>query len=268
MRAREPDNGTVLGIDVESCQEFGQTLKEMSLGNQYVFRGQACDLWELRPGLSRLFREEGLLPQDAWTLTKQHLECFEERVHNIIDLSTISREDLWLRGQHYGLQTPILDWTQCPFIAAFFAFKGQPPNTEDTCFEAFEEDPWCCVWAARRCSINRRCSDYEDSTKAFQSMRFFDPKIPFQRIRDQRGLFSLGPTLDCVEHIVKANFKGCETPVLIQIRIRRTETFVKDLENNYGLTDATMLEASTIDNLKEAARYCNSQLKSALAKVA
>ncbi|MGO9266102.1 MAG: FRG domain-containing protein [Candidatus Binataceae bacterium] len=278
MRAREPNDGVVLGIDVKSWQEFAQTLKDMSLGDQYVFRGQACDLWELRPSLSRLFRDEGLLPQDAWTLAKQHFQRFEECVRNIkrrvqnIDISTISDEDLWLLGQHYGLQTPILDWTRCPFIAAFFAFTGQPPGKADACFEAWKAEPWRCVWAARKCSINQKFSDYEDPTKAFRLMRFFDPKTYFQRIRDQRGLFSLGPTLDCVEHMVKANFKGCETPVLIQIRpvliqIRiddPTETFVKDLEYNNHLTKAIMLDASINKDLEEVASYCNCHLKSAL----
>ena len=271
MRASEPDDGVVRGIDVESCREFGQALEKMSLGNQYVFRGQACDLWELRPGL---FRGEGLLLQDAWRLTKQHLQCFKGRVQNIkeripflkdIDLR-ISREEWWILGQHYGLQTPILDWTQSPFIAAFFAFFQNRPEKEDPCFDAWEEEPWRCVWAARRCSINRKFSEYKDPTKAFRSIHFFDPKICFQRIRDQRGLFSLGPTLDCIEHTVKANFKGCETPILIQIRIRHTESFVKGPENKNCLTDAIMLEASKNEDLEETARYCNNLLKSALAE--
>lgn len=283
MRASEPEGAVVLGVDVESFQEFVQTLERMALGNQYVFRGQACDLWELRPGLSRVFRGEpgnpffrgaALLPQDAWTLTKQHLQCFERHLQNVkeripflakIDLSTIPREELWVLGQHYRLQTPVLDWTESPFIAAYFAFQGQP-GKEDHCFDAWKEEPWRCVWAARRCSINRRFSKYQDPTRAFRSIHFFDSKICFPRIRDQRGLFSLGPTLDCVEDVVGVNFKGYRTPVLVQIRIKHTQNFIKSLEKH--VTETTVLEASRNEYLEEAASRCNSHLKGVLAAFA
>lgn len=89
----------------------------------YVYRGQRDPTWPLESTLDRKFR----LKKIARTKnnTSIHLNRFKLACRGRIGSSFAKEEDeseWWAIGQHYGLATPLLDWSESPFVALFFAF--------------------------------------------------------------------------------------------------------------------------------------------------
>jgi len=99
-----------------------------------VWRGQRRDE-PLRPRLDRRFVDD----DGNLTLTKPQLkrkyEDQLERFHYAVrgrrgaNPGAIGSEDeWWALGQHTGLETPLLDWTELPYAALYFAYIEAPPR--------------------------------------------------------------------------------------------------------------------------------------------
>jgi len=101
----------------------------------YIWRGQRCDSWKLKPTIDRLIRDARTSHAQSWDFTSQHLATFKRATRgrrNSITPAPTDENEWWALGQHHGLATPLLDWTSSPFVAAFFAFadlaSDQTPN--------------------------------------------------------------------------------------------------------------------------------------------
>lgn len=95
----------------------------------FVFRGQANSDWPLETTFTRLLHRAGYRPKlrENWYSTRAlQIENFR---HFLVgrrgaNPASLSNESAWALGQHYGLATPLLDWTTSPYIALFFAYTG------------------------------------------------------------------------------------------------------------------------------------------------
>jgi hypothetical protein len=77
------------------------------------FRGQAVAKWKLQPSIMRPPHS----PDDEVVLLKK----FKQNAVPLIDVAPI-REDEWLfLMQHHSVPTRLLDWTESPLVALYFA---------------------------------------------------------------------------------------------------------------------------------------------------
>ena len=90
------------------------------LTSEFVYRGQAWAHHCLTTTFQRSVKTQDLAQQQA------HLKIFWHAIRGRIRMSQrdmTSDLERWAVGQHYGLPTPFLDWSEAFFVAAYFALS-------------------------------------------------------------------------------------------------------------------------------------------------
>lgn len=115
-------------VSISTPEELVQTLNKHL--NHYIFRGQSNADWKLTSSLERLL--EGRWNEDSFNIEKYEtysLKQFSSKSHLYSDHSAIPKskfEQLSLM-QHFGTPTRLLDFTQSPYLALYFALEYYSP---------------------------------------------------------------------------------------------------------------------------------------------
>lgn len=170
-------DGRVPVCRVENWSAFEQLVSEEheKLGSgARIYRGHRRFDWQLAATLTREF-DGGAISE---TLSAKLLARFRLAMRGRgINLNGNEDEnEIWAFGQHFGLATPLLDWTESPFVALFFAF-------------AQEDDPAEIKNDSRAIfSLNR------GAVEELLPNLFFEPALGENaRLVNQAGLFTVTP---------------------------------------------------------------------------
>ena len=124
-------------------QDPGYELGRFELG-RYIFRGHGSAKWKLIPTFDRWFKGPR---RDALKIEEELFNHFKRECKGQEDLPKDVFDDKYMMmgiAQHHGLPTRLLDWTDSPYIAAFFAFSELLPHKGETRLQA--EDQFAAVW--------------------------------------------------------------------------------------------------------------------------
>lgn len=185
-------------IVLESPASWAEFHREVeTLRRDYVFRGQrkASPDWPLRSWFDRGVNE--LDDAKRRGVIAELLACFRREMlaaHPGVDVPKGDAQTLVL-GAHYGLITPILDWTHSPDVAAFFALAASGEREVNRYVYALR------VPTMRRLLEKRKRRGTVLSSD--RSVEFLDDQhwdVP--RLRAQRGLHSLALHGDDIERNV------------------------------------------------------------------
>ena len=115
---RSYENG-VMTLTLASWGEFHEVVKIFNNNTDYIWRGQRKN-WPLKSSFDRKFPKIN----NRQAKLNEILKKFKQRLDELSNpnINGMTDDEIWAIGQHYGLLTPLLDWTESPYIAAYFAF--------------------------------------------------------------------------------------------------------------------------------------------------
>lgn len=154
----------------ESWQEFLKWISDKS--NGFVFRGEADINNLLKPSVGRL---------DNYSL-KNEINMFEQFKLKANMFTSAKTDFEWLSiAQHHSLKTRLLDWTENPLVACFFAVSDKKNEAKDG-------QIYCCKF-----NKTMILKDLSIDPFSIQKVMYFYPPTTTNRITLQKGLFSIHP---------------------------------------------------------------------------
>lgn len=168
---------------VETLAQLLEYAGQTSLGNETVFRGQANMSWKLTPALHR-----HIVPANhpSWAALEASLiDEFRRLGWSLVaDPSQLSFGAWMAIGRHHGLPTRLLDWSDSPLVAAYFA----------TCDELNHDG---CIWVFRPdkaiALADVTSTEHADEILSGPDLVRLDPATMHPRFRAQQGLFTAMP---------------------------------------------------------------------------
>lgn len=141
-----------------------------------IYRGMKSVQYPLMPKIGRITPPDSQVSREE--NEQEILRLFKERAFQYLDFTPASDWDWLAIGQQYGLPTRLLDWTDNPLVACFFAVEES--GEDDAVIHAYHNESYI------------EAEEHPDPFK-YREVGKFIPRHLTQRITTQGGLFTIHP---------------------------------------------------------------------------
>jgi hypothetical protein len=201
----------IMTVELKGWSSYEAYIREEMLDyRNFIWRGQASAAWPLESTLDRILRKQG--KSSATQIREMHLRrfIFSTRGRRGINPAKVDDENgWWALGQHYGLFTPLLDWSTSPYVAAYFAYIAQDNDSADR----------RAIFGLSRTAVQRKSDEIRSKWKKKVRppiVELVEPQSDENtRLVNQGGLFTRAPDAVTVDDWVRANFAGVDDYVRI-----------------------------------------------------
>jgi hypothetical protein len=199
-----------------------------------LYRGQ-CNDDALLPGIGRIINDaEGnnISPVIKSDTEQEMLNEFKKKLPNFFQGTFQNEWDLLAVCQHHGMATRLLDWTQNPLIALWFA-----------CNSAFIHSTYSVIWVIPTQLSYIYRFDETQTPFEIDGTKIISPNWVARRIANQSGLFTIHTPGDNAGNLIFKNLDEDETfdPLLRKFIIPKNKRaeLIKEL-NVYGISHSSV----------------------------